>query len=72
MLALVPTFGKILITVVVILIAGLVIRARIQRGRRVAATWPPGIQVPLIPAGALHALADVGPLELEELPARAE
>ena len=50
-------FGKLLLTLAVILGAYLVIRTRIQRGRAVAAASPPPVREPLIPAAALRAVA---------------
>ncbi len=50
-------FGKLLLTLAVILGAYLVIRTRIQRGRAVAAASPPPAREPLIPAVALRAVA---------------
>jgi hypothetical protein len=50
-------FGKLLLTLAVILGAYLVIRSRIQRGRAVAAASPPPVREPLIPAAALRAVA---------------
>ena len=50
-------FGKLLLTLAVILGAYLVIRTRIQRGRAVAAASPPPAREPLIPAAALRAVA---------------
>jgi hypothetical protein len=49
-------FGKILLTLAVILGAYLVIRTRIQRGREVAAAPPPPRE-PLVPATTLKAVA---------------
>jgi hypothetical protein len=48
-------FGKILITIVVLVMAWLVIRTRLQAGGRAA--LPPARGDPLIPAGVLRALA---------------
>ena len=50
-------FGKLLLTLAVILGAYLVIRTRIQRGRAVAAASPPPAREPLIPAAVLRAVA---------------
>ncbi len=50
-------FGKLLLTLAVILGAYLVIRTRIQRGRAVAAASPPPAREPLMPAAALRAVA---------------
>ena len=50
-------FGKILLTAAVILGAYLVIRARIQRDREPTVALPSPQRTPLIPPGALKALA---------------
>lgn len=50
-------FGKILLTAAVILGAYLVIRTRIQRGQQVAAASPEPARAPLLPPGALKAVA---------------
>jgi len=50
-------FGKILLTLAVILGAYLVIRARIQRNREPSAVPRPASRAPLVPAGAAKAVA---------------
>ena len=50
-------FGKILLTLAVILGAYVVIRARMQRGSEPAADTPPPNRRPLIPPGSARALA---------------
>jgi hypothetical protein len=50
-------FGKILLTLAVILGAYLVIRTRMQRGREVAEASPQSVREPLLSAASLKAIA---------------